>query len=166
MDLLIGKFLISIKQNSLKKIDDKIEKRKKLKEKKEKKKEKEILNNFTSFHKFKKFLIKQTIIKQNKPLILSYLASGFTRYKETLNITDSEEKHIIGILDEIEHIIKTKGTNTTYILYQVGLLSENEYLIISNYNDLYIGLELVLKMNKQKNNFSWAITLFIKSICL
>jgi len=156
--------------NSLKKIDDKIEKRKKLKEKKEKKKEKEILNNFTSFHKFKKFLIKQTIIKQNKPLILSYLASGLkqgnnlltliTRYKETLNITDSEEKHIIGILDEIEHIIKTKGTNTTYILYQVGLLSENEYLIISNYNDLYIGLELVLKMNKQKNNFSWAITLF------
>lgn len=113
---------------------------------------------------------KKTTVKNNKDLILSYLANGLKRgnnlltliskYKETLEPEIKDEAVIISILDEIIEIVETKGTNTTYILYQVGLLTEKEYLIISNYNDLHLGLELVLKMNKQQNNFNWAIALF------
>jgi len=127
-------------------------------------------NKISFIQKIKKYIIKKTIIRQNRRLILSYLADGLKRgsnlltliikYKETLNPKNIEEKIIIKLLQEIENIIKTKGTNTTYILYQVGLLNEKEYLIISNYTDLYLGLEVVIKLSKQQNNFNWAIALF------
>lgn len=111
----------------------------------------------------------RTVLKQNKNLILSYFSSGLKRgnslltlilkYKETLDPNLKDEKLIISILDNIKNVIDEKGTNTSSILYKVGLLTEREYLIVSNYNELYIGLELVLKMGKQKNNFNLAILL-------
>jgi hypothetical protein len=111
----------------------------------------------------------KTILKQNKNLILSYFSNGLRRghnlltlllkYKETLDPKQRDETYIISILDKIKNIIDEKGTNTPSILHEVGLLTEKEYLIISNYNELYIGLDLVLKMNKQKNNFNLAILL-------
>jgi len=116
------------------------------------------------------YITKITIIRQNKQLILSYLANGLKRgnnlltlinkYKETLN-DNKEEKVIKNILNKINDIIDSQGTNTPDILYKVGLLTEKEYIIVSNYNELHLGLEVVLKMNKQKNNFNMAILLFL-----
>jgi len=123
----------------------------------------EILTNFI------KNFSERTVLKQNKNLILTYFSSGLKRgnsllmlilkYKETLDPNLKDEKLIISILDKIKNIIDEKGSNTSAILYEVGLLNEKEYLIVSNYNELYIGLELVLKMGKQKNNFNLAILL-------
>lgn len=114
------------------------------------------------------YLAKKNVIRQHKPLLLNYISNGLKQgnnfltlieqYKSTLSNTQ-EEKIIISLLDNIINNIGINTTNTSQVLKEVGLLNDKEFIIVSNYTNLYTGLDLILNLNKQKNNFNLAILL-------